>query len=207
MGAGLTDDDWRRLMQEWNVDVLERIPDDMFGEIEASLREEAWLGFPAASEEEVASAESRIGAPLPASYRGFLGYTNGWRRLDATIERLLPAHEIARFIERDREAVLAWTEGAELDQTPTVPDEVYFTYGAQQDVASLRVEYLSTSILVGEGDAYVLLIPEVQTAPEECEAWVLASWLPGAQRFRSFADLMRHIHDQFAEEYPRVRRV
>jgi hypothetical protein len=54
----------------------------------------------------------------------------------------------------------------------------------------LRVEYLHTALHIGGSDdnGEYLLIPSVVT-DGEWEAWHLAYFLPGASRFRSFADL------------------
>lgn len=59
---------------------------------------------------------------------------------------------------------------------------------------------LSRSILSDRGDAAILLLnPEVVFEDGEWEAWYFATWLPGAMRFRSFADLMRYEAQSAAE--------
>ena len=47
--------------------------------------------------------------------------------------------------------------------------------------------------------AIYLLNPEVVTAEGEWEAWLFANWLPGASRYRSFAELMEAEYRTFRE--------
>jgi hypothetical protein len=82
-----------------------------------------------------------------------------------------------------------------------VPDELYFVYGLEQDSIHYRGEYVPDTLLAGYwDDGVALLNPHVSTAEGEWEAWYLAPWLPGANRYRSFWDLAM---DQLRMRYPR----
>jgi hypothetical protein len=47
-----------------------------------------WLGEPGATDEEISSAEHRLGMRLPPSYRSFLAVSNGFRDISPFIYRL-----------------------------------------------------------------------------------------------------------------------
>ncbi|MEV4569458.1 hypothetical protein AB0K12_37330 [Nonomuraea sp. NPDC049419] len=56
-------------------------------------------------------------------------------------------------------------------------------------------EHLPDLLLVGHWDeGWVLLNPRVRTAEGEWEAWFHAPWLPGANRYRTFLELMEDEH-------------
>jgi hypothetical protein len=83
----------------------------------------------------------------------------------------------------------------------SISDEEYFVYGAEQNPGLIRYEYIRTALEISDvGDtAIYLLNPQVVAPDGEWEAWFLASWLPGANRYRSFWELMQ-------AEYLRFRR-
>ncbi|WP_283135353.1 SMI1/KNR4 family protein [Rhizohabitans arisaemae] len=146
-----------------------------------------------ASEAEIAQVEERLGVRFPPSYRAFLSSANGWGG-----ETLLPVGEIGWLRDLDPHAAEPW------DDLAHVPDEEYFTYGDGQDPAlHFRSEYLPDTLLIGHfDDGQYLLNPRVTTPEGEWEAWHLASWWPGAIRFRSFWDLMNdQVESRLADYY------
>jgi hypothetical protein len=154
-----------------------------------------WLGFEGAKNEQIASAERRLGATLPPSYREFLKITNGWRRISPFIYKLWSVQEIDWFRTRHQQDwIEPWTLGSRtFGAVETVPDNKYFIYGKEQDPAWIREEYLSTALEISDvGDSAIYLLnPRVVTPDGEWEAWFFASWLPGANRYPSFWDLMQ----------------
>lgn len=78
-------------------------------------------------------------------------------------------------------------------KTPSIADEEYFVYGEAQDCSNLRVEYLQTALEISDlGDSAIYLLnPQVITADGEWEAWFFCNWLPGADRYRSFREMMQ----------------
>ena len=56
----------------------------------------------------------------------------------------------------------------------------------------LRSEYLATALDISEetGNGMYLLNPRIVTPDGEWEAWFWAAWLPGANRHRSFQEMM-----------------
>ena len=74
---------------------------------------------------------------------------------------------------------------------PSISDEEHRRYGDKQDCVVFDARHLSTAIQVSEvGDGVLLLSPAVLTADGEWEAWLFATWLPGAARFSSWWDLL-----------------
>ena len=194
--------DWKPFLQLFSRDML---ADDA---IRASLSPDAiasgWLGYPGATEAQIAEAEARLGTTLPPSYREFLAVTNGWLNMSAFIYRLWPAEQIDWFKTRNQRAIDAWLLGESYyapagASGPSVPDSEYFVYGESQDPTSLRTEYLRTALEISDwGDSAILLLnPRVTFGDGEWEAWFHASWLPGANRYRSFWDLMQAEYKSF----------
>jgi hypothetical protein len=183
----MTPDAWREFLQHFSQAVL-RDP-----EIAADCPPEAvasgWLGYPGATEAQLAAAEARLGVALPPSYRSFLAVSNGWRHAGLQIYRLWSTEEIEWFAVRHQD----WIDAYDDPTYPPVPDERYFVYGEEQDTIDFRHEYFRTTLEISEeGDAAIYLLnPQVVTADGEWEAWFFANWLPGAGRYRSFWEMMQ----------------
>jgi len=139
---------------------------------------------PPASESEVSQLEERLGVSLPPSYRQFLLYSNGWGIEEYS---LLPVAEVGWLRDVEPSTIEAWSL-----PSGEVPDDLYFVYGKEQNSHFIRGEYLPDTLLVGQWDGDLLLNPHVMTSDGEWEAWLLAAWMAGAERQRSFWDLMKN---------------
>ncbi len=188
--------DWRSFLSQFSKELLADPQFRAASPIEAIAS--GWLGFPGASEAQLADAEARLGTRLPPSYRQFLGTTNGWLTLGHFINNIWPIEKVDWFRVRNQWAIDAWQLGENYYSSapttrPSVPDEKYFIYGADQDPAYLRSEYLHTALEISDwGDSAILLLnPQVVFDDGEWEAWFHANWLPGARRYRSFLALMQ----------------
>ena len=186
---------WRNFLDQFSQSLLN---DDI---IRAQQSQETlnskWLGFPAASIQEINNVEARLGVSLPPSYRQFLQTSNGWRNSGAFIYRVWSTTEIAWFKERHQTWIDAYIGPKPIQ--PTISDQAYFVYGEEQDPITLRVEYLPTALEISDvGDACIYLLnPKVVTEEGEWEAWFFANWLPGAARYRSFQELMEAQYRDF----------
>jgi hypothetical protein len=189
-------------------------------ELPQEVIESGWLGYPGAHENQLARAEARLGAMLPPSYREFLKVTNGWRQTTPFIYRLWSTEEIEWFSTRHQDWIDTFTEyyfeqryqrfidnveisngsGTRLS-IPLTPDTEYFIYGEEQDCRGLRVEYLQTALEISDiGDSAIYLLnPQIITADGEWEAWFFGDWLPGADRYRSFREMMQAEYENFLE--------
>jgi len=191
--------DWPELLTEWNQELLKcsKVVDALPPEIVRA----GWLGSPSATERQIQETEARLDVALPPSYREFLAVTNGWLTTGNWVGKVWSATEVEWYRVRHQEdAIDAWLTGASEGGVPyPVPDDEYFIYGEKQDTASVRLEYLQTSLELTEesGTEVYLLNPQIVTPEGEWEAWFLAHWLPGARRYRSFWDLMHGEYRSF----------
>jgi HEAT repeat protein len=178
--------DWKGLLQQWTDYLLASPAAD---ELPADVRDANWLGTPAATDGQIASAEQRLGIPLPPSYRAFLKVSNGWDRLSHPIRRLWRTDEIQWFKKGHRDWIAAYTVPSLYGPRWEVPDAEYFSYDNPMD---FKPNHLKETLQISEvGDSEVFLLnPQVIDQEGEWEAWFFANWLPGVHRFRSFRELM-----------------
>ena len=155
--------DWEELLVRWNKELLE--DEQIRAHLPLEVLDSAWLGYPGATDTQIAHAEARLGTTLPPSYRDFLKFTNGWRQIGPFIYKLWSTEEIDWFSVRNQDWIDAYLQGG----LPPVPDEEYFTYGDDQDPTSFRVEYLQTTLEISDvGDSAIFLLnPRVVTSDGE----------------------------------------
>lgn len=183
-------DEWKKFIFDWSQRMAEQAFEDE-PEFLRSCHSVYGYGCPGATDEQINVAESRLATKLPFSYREFLKATNGLMqpvyRMSTTGGDLLSAESIDWLPKRDNSWIEAWQDNG------AVRDEDYFVYGNAQDSVNFRAEYLSSLLAISDdGDAGIYLLnPEVRGRDGEWEAWHLTSWMPGAQRFQSFEEMMR----------------
>jgi SMI1 / KNR4 family (SUKH-1) len=192
--------DWRPFLERLSHEVIAdrtwkaRLPPDVI--------EAGWLGFPPAGNSEIDALEARLGCALPPSYRSFLATSNGWRIAGQFVYDLLPTSQVAWFRDRHQDWIDAWLAGAGEDAAGSwvVSDEDYFVYGPNQNSCHFRLEYWKECLAISsDGDcAIYLLNPKVISAEGEWESWFFASWNLGANRYRSFQEMMEYELANFA---------
>ncbi len=192
----MTTFNWEPFLRRWSQEALAShdptsLPND--------IQDSGWLGYPSATDAEIAQAESRLNTIFPPSYRAFLKVSNGWRQTTPFIDRLWSTAEIEWFTTRHSD----WIEDfirrygdRDLEHDPN-----YEIYGPDQDCRTLRSQYLYSSLEISQkGDSSIYLLnPQVTTANGEWEAWFFGNWLPGADRYRSFEELMQAEYQNFLE--------
>jgi hypothetical protein len=193
--------DWKPFLTRWSQELITSESIDLaWYNVPIELIASGWLGFPGATDSQIAAAESRIGRSLPPSYREFLKVTNGWWTTgNCCVQKWWSTEEIGWHYDRNPFWADAWLEGEERGGGP-ISDEVYFVYGKRQQ-PMIRGQYLKASLEISnmymsEGSVY-LLNPEVVSEHGEWEAWFYADWMAGAQRYRSFWDLMQGEYAKF----------
>jgi hypothetical protein len=199
---------WERFLRQWSQDLIESV-----GNASAPLPQEVihsvWLGYPGATEEQIIRAEARLQTTLPPSYRAFLKVTNGWRQTTPFIDKLWSVEQIEWFSVRHQDWIDTYAASEDGQDAvplpafplPSVPDEEYFVYGDAQDCSLIRVEYLQTMLEISDrGDSSIYLLnPQVIDSAGEWEAWFFGNWLPGADRYRSFQEMMQAEYENFLE--------
>src|SRR5579859_5995010 len=122
--------DWPGLMTKWNADLL--ADDEIRPQLPPEIIASGWLGYPGASEEQIAALEQRLGVALPPSYRAFLAYSNGWRATGHFIPAIWSTEEVEWFAVRNQDTIDAWLDGLRYGYggkpIPPVPDEEYLNY-------------------------------------------------------------------------------
>jgi hypothetical protein len=171
---------------------------DIARDVDDDVIRSGWMGFPPATEQEIAALEERLDCALPPSYRTFLATSNGWRQTGYTIFEVWPCTKVAWLMERNSALAEAWMESS---RGAAITDEKYAVYGPEQDSTWMRAEYLPRCLEISsEGDASILLLnPEIVFPDGEWEALQLASWYPGAYRFRSFRELLENQRKSFLD--------
>lgn len=186
----MTDYNWQPFLEEFSRELLadeairERLADDVV--------QSGWLGYDPATQQQIDELEQRLGTELPPSYKQFLLTSNGWRYSGMFIFDVFPAEKVEWFQENNQDWIDAYVEPAEGEDPVSLED--HCDYSEDQDCCNFRVEYLQTSLLISDvGDSAVYLLnPEIKTADGEWEAWFFANWNPGANRYRSFWEMMQH---------------
>ncbi|WP_167856533.1 SMI1/KNR4 family protein [Hymenobacter metallicola] len=184
---------WPDLLGQISREVLSD-PDFISGNraslITEEQRQNQWLGAPGATTAALEALEQRLQIPLPPSYRAFLQASDGFGPLDYFIWRLKSSVEVDWLVKTEAELVEMWE--VDVETIPSVPDEEYFIYGDGQNEIQVRGEYFRGLLMISDwGDAgFLALNPDVQHQGE-WEAWHFANWMPGAVRYRSFAELVQ----------------
>ncbi len=179
--------DWKAWLTEWNRQLLASYDPREYNAfvapaVTAQVIASGWLGFPGATEQQLAALEGRLGTPLPPSYRSFLQASNGFLQPGVIVPRLLGTDEVDWFRVAHQETIDDWTPGAGPGQVELAsgPD------GFERYLPST----LQVSALERVGTAVYLLNPKVVDGDGEWEAFYFAHWVPGVNRYPSFRALM-----------------
>jgi SMI1 / KNR4 family (SUKH-1) len=201
--------DWERFLRQWSQELIASIGAEL-ETLPAVVIESGWLGYPGATEEQIAQVETHLGITLPPSYREFLKVTNGWRQTTPFIYKLWSTESIEWFSVRHSDWIDAfevqcsdnYTDGMGIKVVTSASDQDYFIYGDEQDCSKIRLDYLHTALEISERgeSAIYLLNPQVVTEEGEWEAWFFCDWLPGADRYRSFQEMMQAEYENFLEQ-------
>jgi hypothetical protein len=217
--------DWQSFLMRWSQETLQGMRYEP-NKLPPQVIRSGWLGFPGATEEQIAQAENRLGRKLPPSYREFLKVTNGWYLTTPFVYRLWSVQEIEWFpvrhqswlddftrrYEQQHQSVAALNGTGVYSARSPVSDQEYLVYGEEQNCKILRVQYMQTALEISDrvdSDIY-LLNPQVTTPDGEWEAWLLGDslpgsdqlfrdWRPGANRYRSFYEMMQDEYLSFVE--------
>lgn len=200
--------DWLPFLKQWSEEMLDAA--EYLDDLPQEAIEARWLGFPGATEDQIMEAEKRLGLMFPPSYREFLKVSNGWRQPEAfwtsNAGSLWSTHQVEWFSVRNQDWIDAYVNPFQGDVLPVISDEQYFVYGDAQDCSlSLRVEYLQTALEISDtetGDGVYLLNPKVIGNEGEWEGWFFANWNPGADRYRSFWEMMQAHYRSWKDYLP-----
>lgn len=161
----------------------------------SAVKASQWPGSPGVAVDKLTHSEKRLAIQLPPSYRAFLHASNGWTQASRSVPILLPIEKIEWFRKLHRE----WVQAYQFSEPLDISETEYFDY-AKSDSVHFHPKHLQHTLCVSDigDDAVLLLNPMVIWPDGEWETWFFANWLPGAQRFRSFADWFKHEHADLA---------
>jgi hypothetical protein len=184
-GIGMGDFQWGPFLKQWSQAILASPDHESLG-LPAEVIESSWLGLPGATDDQIKAAEARLGVDLPPSYRAFLKVTNGWRFTGGFAKRLLPVEEIDWLRVQYQEWIKVWMQPWDAIEWPgatTMPLEP-----GEPDY-----RHLTDTLAISEaGDGAIFLLnPKVMTPTGEWEAWFFADWVPGADSYASFWDMLQ----------------
>jgi hypothetical protein len=199
---------WIEFLRCWRLAVNKRLQvGDSFNNI-TSLPDDlnAVNASFASIDAELGRAESDLGMKLPKSYvdfccavagRGWFVEALGDIDDDGQFGGLFVIDEIGLFRKVDEQGFNLWFSAEANEPSPSV----YYRYGYQPEpsVRQSSVHFyrqdLSVCIKIGElAEGVVLLLnPARATGDGEMEAWVLDSRIPGALRYRSFAEMAQEL--------------
>ena len=146
-----------------------------------------------ATEEQLLKAEMKLKAKLPPSYRTFLKASNGLKEASRAVPVLKSVEKLKWFGREHRDWVQAYTAPMQGMDLPLPAEQDYFNYTSEHR-GSFDITHLAHTLCISEvGDSAVLLLNPMVVWPDgEWEAWFFANWVPGAVRYRSFTEWMRH---------------
>lgn len=190
---------WQALLAQINEQILRDEDFRKGGIISQEQLTANWLGRTAATESELVAVEQRLLCRLPSSYRSFLATSNGFGPISPFIYDLCSTAEVNWLVDEEPKLVELWEKDPILDD-PELADNPYLLYDGNQFEGTLRPGHLRQCLMISHwGDAGFLALNPVQQQNGEWEAWHFANWLPGAVRYRSFAELMQHSYDEYTE--------
>ncbi len=114
--------DWRAFLTRLSEEVLRDLEIVDYEDLPEDVATSGWLGYPGATDEEIARAEARLGVMLPPSYRAFLKVSNGWRHVPPFITKMWSTEEIEWFATRRQ----SWIDSLRSAEDSPISDEVYF---------------------------------------------------------------------------------
>ncbi len=196
---------WRALLAAWSPLVLRSADYDHL--ISAAQRRSGWLGNDGAAEERIAALETRLGIPLPASYRSFLAVSDGWGPTSPFVDRVFSAHEVDWLSKLSPATIAGVALGMGMSGSVDDPTRTVQALTRPVDYETPRATYdysiaeLAAALQVSEevDGAMLLLNPGIR-CDGEWEAWFFAYWLPGARRYASFFALMQDQYRQMRDE-------
>jgi len=163
-----------------------------WGHVDEKAIQDKWIGFPAATEQDIIAKEKQLGVTLPPSYKRFLLTSNGFRNISTSMYRLLSLEQVDWAKNTEEQ----WWLNMCSESAFEVSDEKYFDYSDEQDTAFCRTEYILESLTVSEwGDAMCIYLNPIVKHGEEWEVLQYASWYPGIQRYKSFEEFLVKTHE------------
>jgi len=187
----MTTFNWGEFLKQWSKTIIASPYAEHFNMPLDAVKAE-WLGFPGASEAQIADTEKRFGVTLPTSYREFLKTSNGWRHTGTYIERILPVEEIHWVRDTHFEEITETVKIYLASMSDFPPDEDGVDYKHLPDAL----------VIAAPSDEHELFLlnPKVIAPDGEWQAWAFAHWIPGIAPCNSFRELLESQYEGVIQE-------
>lgn len=189
---------WHGFLSRWNDQTLSIVRGGglELGEPMARFANGGSLWRPPASKVDIERREHDLGVEVSESLRGFFLVSDGWRSAYDREYTIHPLARVAWLSEADPGFLHAWQDPR--SGVPEIGPE-YDDYGPNQDPVFFRTGHLRYCLTLSstEDDASTYLLNTARRdSGGELEAWDVNFRLPGAYRFRSFAELMEVVFQE-----------
>ena len=159
---------WQRYLTEFGTDVVRVMNERERREFTPEQLARGWLGGDRVDEARIVALEERLGTRLPATYRAFVGASDGWRNISEFMYSMRTVDEIGWFREAE--------------------PETFEILGGDDELGPL----LERALLISQdGDAQYWFLDTGDVSPDgEWAAYTWSSWGFLSERFPSFAALV-----------------
>ncbi|MEM1263493.1 MAG: hypothetical protein AAGH76_13915 [Pseudomonadota bacterium] len=201
--------DWSTLLRSWEIELIEllnqieRLDLIEFEALELEAIRKQRLGNTPGPCDAIGELEARLGYSLSPSITSFFNFTAEWilPGIGKHAAKVLPAEEIDYFWRKYP------AQYSEFESNPRegISDKRYFQYGAEQDPEVFRTEYARDLVVITTDSptSFYFLNGAVRSADGELEAWYF-SFHGGAQRFRTFFELMKSERYRISRSYREI---
>ena len=181
---------WESRIREWGRKHINTLEDYEKEKFLLEVIESSYLGYPGATEEQIAASEARLSVTFPRSYREFLKVSNGLCAAHSSC--FYSVEEVDQYAVNEQDYIDRFKNKYRQDWKP-IPDEEI--YGEEQIPFCISPKHLQTALEISTYEAnnlaIFLLNPQVVTSDGEWEAWYFDTKEGDAMRYRSFGEMMK----------------
>lgn len=182
---------WESRIREWSRKHINMLEDYEKEKLPPEVIESNYLGYPGATEEQIAASEARLNVTFPPSYREFLKVSNGL--CAAYSSCFYSIEEVDWYAANEQDYIDKFRK--DWQDCKPIPDEEYFIYGEEQISFCISPEHLQTALEISTYEAnnlaIFLLNPQVVTSHSEWEAWYFDIKEGDAMRYPFFGEMMK----------------
>lgn len=179
---------WEFLI-DWNNQLIENRNELLYSDtllgIDEAVKNNKWLGYDGATEEQIISSENKLSVKFPTSYKEFLYISNGWRYLGTYILRVSCVEDVDWYINKSKEEYGIYIEANKDIQSSDIANLKYTLQITEQIKSELYTYHLNSKSVSKNG---------------EWEAWTFWKYQDlDIQKYTSFYELMLNEYNSFSK--------
>ncbi len=196
--------DWKPFLEQWSRELIAADHADL-RRLPAEVVASGWVGYPGATEHQIAALEARLEMALPPSYRQFLAVTNGWRVDGFGLDLALWGTEQVDWF---RTLDPIWF--AQLEASETYMNQLMGGYRHPSDYLPDVLDGFQIAPQIGAGpQERVYLFDSREVIDGEWQAWTINKMQTAVQQalrpeslelYDSFWALMQALYERFNTE-------